>query len=1113
MSAELEALKQKRLNWVEANRDNGFDEGINRLLTELYPDNAHFIYELLQNAEDPQATEVQFILTNSSVKFTHNGERLFTFKDVESITSIGNSTKRDDATSIGKFGVGFKAVFAYTNTPEIHSGDFHFRIRDLVVPDIEGVTRTTSEINQTCFLFPFDNPKKPAVTAMKDIKKGLQALGDNSLLFLSHIRKIDYTLPDGSKGSLERIPHDNGRIEIHTNKPPYSEKEISHWLHFHKDVEVNDENGNTKICRIAIAYQLEQTTDKNKEKTGWKIVSVEHGGQVSIYFPAEKETSKLRFHIHAPFASTVARDSVRDCNDNEQLRDHLAELIVESLTMIRDQGMLTMSFLAVLPNLKDELAEFYEPIRTKIVDAFNNNDLTPKKSGCYSPAKFLYRGLTKISDVILDSDLAVLLIDEHNKQEIYGWVANLPPQHQRAESFLDNLSIKRLGFEQLLTIFGEELSSLNKFCENSFLDEYPSYLRRIDRNNFIKYLSTNAYMKEDYDEHCNLFNLEKSFKDKNKKIKLWLEQKNDDWLMSFYALLDESTYRRESINIEFPLVRVNSKDGIKHVKSNEAYFEPLHSDISANGIQIVKREVYTKDNAKCDIDENAESFLKRIGVRPFDITAAIGQLLNRYKDPRPNFNTYDHYDDIKQFVRYWKEHISLESWSRPTGFNEMYGRFKTESFLLCTLDNKSVWQKASEICLDGEIFKTGLAEFTKIHQKLPIWNNYVKKLNENELQDFVDFLKAIGAMYCLAIEKLTELEAKNHPEYPYKNPGKYTTGHARDYSIMHLEKYLLTKRIPASKLIWDAVIHHNGENVTEASFQLNRNYVKKDVESQLIYYLKKYSWIPNKEKTYIYPPSRITLDDLPDDFPFNNTNGLLTAIEFGKTAKDKEEKEKRLQEQATASFKEKEKNAQELGFDSASEAEEAARLTEELGGIANVREIAARRNKSTEQPEESVPNPERRRKNVLERSENAPSKESVMRERSIQQGIATVTAEAKAYLRVKYTNANHELVCQCCQQEMPFKIGDAYYFEAVQCLKKVDKHHIENHLALCPICAAMYKHARIIEDSELRSLLIEHNTQENATSAEIPLMLAGKEYFLRFVGTHFFDLQTVLGEE
>jgi len=52
----LDELYEKRLNWVKANRENGFEDGIKRLLTELYPDNAHFIYELLQNAEDPGAT-------------------------------------------------------------------------------------------------------------------------------------------------------------------------------------------------------------------------------------------------------------------------------------------------------------------------------------------------------------------------------------------------------------------------------------------------------------------------------------------------------------------------------------------------------------------------------------------------------------------------------------------------------------------------------------------------------------------------------------------------------------------------------------------------------------------------------------------------------------------------------------------------------------------------------------------------------------------------------------------------------------------------------------------------------------------------------------------------
>lgn len=124
-------------------QENNFEEGIKRLLTDLYPDNAHFIYELLQNAEDPRASIVRFTLTGDAVEFEHDGERLFDLRDVESITSIGASTKRDDPTSIGKFGVGFKAVFAYTHTPEIHSGEFHFRIRDLVLPE---TNRSTNRI-------------------------------------------------------------------------------------------------------------------------------------------------------------------------------------------------------------------------------------------------------------------------------------------------------------------------------------------------------------------------------------------------------------------------------------------------------------------------------------------------------------------------------------------------------------------------------------------------------------------------------------------------------------------------------------------------------------------------------------------------------------------------------------------------------------------------------------------------------------------------------------------------------------------------------------------------------------------------------------------------------
>ena len=169
----LEELRRDRLALVEAIRKNDVEEGLGRFLTDLYPDNAHFIYELLQNAEDAQATEVRFVLQEDKVEFEHNGDHLFSIEDVEAITGFGNSTKKDDQTNIGKFGVGFKAVFAYTDTPEIRSGEFHFRIRDRFVPDTDELPPCVLDERETRFSFPFDNPQKPPKTAYAEIEKNL----------------------------------------------------------------------------------------------------------------------------------------------------------------------------------------------------------------------------------------------------------------------------------------------------------------------------------------------------------------------------------------------------------------------------------------------------------------------------------------------------------------------------------------------------------------------------------------------------------------------------------------------------------------------------------------------------------------------------------------------------------------------------------------------------------------------------------------------------------------------------------------------------------------------------------------------------------------------------
>src|SRR5436190_1394548 len=91
------------------------------LLGDLYSDRTHFIFELLQNAEDAKASAVQFQILTNALELSHDG-RLFNSEDVRGISSICQSTNRGDPERIGRFGIGFKSVYAYTRHPEVHSG-------------------------------------------------------------------------------------------------------------------------------------------------------------------------------------------------------------------------------------------------------------------------------------------------------------------------------------------------------------------------------------------------------------------------------------------------------------------------------------------------------------------------------------------------------------------------------------------------------------------------------------------------------------------------------------------------------------------------------------------------------------------------------------------------------------------------------------------------------------------------------------------------------------------------------------------------------------------------------------------------------------------------------
>ena len=108
----------------------------------LYADRTHFVYELLQNAEDaldrrakatPQSNlprTVKFHLYPDRLEFRHFGQ-VFNERDVRRILAFLEEKQPDELDQIGTFGIGFKSVHQYTDSPEIHSGDEHFCIDGL----------------------------------------------------------------------------------------------------------------------------------------------------------------------------------------------------------------------------------------------------------------------------------------------------------------------------------------------------------------------------------------------------------------------------------------------------------------------------------------------------------------------------------------------------------------------------------------------------------------------------------------------------------------------------------------------------------------------------------------------------------------------------------------------------------------------------------------------------------------------------------------------------------------------------------------------------------------------------------------------------------------------
>lgn len=371
------------------------------LLAGHYSDSNHFVYELLQNAEDARATRVVIEYHEDKLIFYHNGKP-FDEGDVKGVSSMLMGTKdKNDASTIGKFGMGFKSVFKYTYQPEVYSDEEAFRIENYLLPvempdawDYQTEKQKLSyEVSDggrfipfassehlTKFIIPFAKKKDDGSIVSvsgNEVLAKLEGLTGEILLFLTHIKVlywVDKKTGKYAKIMLSEAENDDSLLTCRIEGSAYAGKEeISRYLKYKKVFDHPDMSN----AEVSVAYKVNNRANNINEMAHTDIW---------VYFPTRDNTD-LPFLVHGSFETAVSREKLMTPSTfNDSLFDELGNLIVESLEDLKNRKMITQVFIrrVLIAAFKDEENNNTIPgLKEKVSNSFKQGEYLPDREGGY----------------------------------------------------------------------------------------------------------------------------------------------------------------------------------------------------------------------------------------------------------------------------------------------------------------------------------------------------------------------------------------------------------------------------------------------------------------------------------------------------------------------------------------------------------------------------------------------------------------------------------------------------------------------------------------------------------------------------------------------------------
>ncbi len=1055
------------------------------LVDFLYPDTAHLIFELLQNAEDAEATFARFDLTDAELSFTHDGEP-FSADDIENITGYFRSGKDEKEDKIGRFGIGFKSVFGCTETPRIYCDTVAFEIVDRIVP--RAIPRPPSSMRlaspRTVIQLPFNGKVTPVEEVREQIRRGLTGLPAMSILHLTNIESIEWCTDDGDSGAITRKELADGVIQIDSNG--LAGEEQHYFLRFREPYEEGSS------MHLDVVFELEEK-EAGQEALGvgdqtpadrFRIVPAKPG-RVAVFFAAEKETSNLRFHIHAPFIPELSRASIKEHPDNDDLFARLAMLVARSLPDIRDSGLLNRDFLGVLPNSQDSLSGVYRQFGEAVVRAMRHEPLVPMHDGGHQPATRLLQGRAEFKDLLGVDDIQFLMSGWDWDRKPHSWS---PPKRE----------------------FRRVDESPPDYCGWA--------VSATQRNTLVDRLLTDLRMdgfKEQY--------LAPPESETKSVIEGWIKTHGSDWHRAYYASVAthwDTLARAHAQLRQLPMVRTRSGE---HRRATECRFANDEDD-APEGVAIADPDTYSVGKGA----KAAKKGLERLGVREIDDESRAVGVLDKYygdSDHRPSWD--QHRSHIERFI----ELVSSRTVAAAT--------FHGHRFLLDSVED---WEPPRKLFAGTGYADSSAAPYYRSLERLSDSERHQCRVRYElhgryrDIPGFDEFARRIGVAYNrIPIERVS---CRDNPERRHLQSGggvHFTAnGTDRDWKVSNLDDMLQRleqEQEQTNRKDLAAAIH---ATLSEASvtwpppeycasaadvsgclvaiYRRNTNASFRAAPSQLVFTLRSRAWVPQKEgeaDLVFVKPHEARAERLPEGFSIDPGWAWVKATEFGKDLREQQRRIVQAERDQEAMAGKQAAMAKDLGFENLEAAKEgkwfAELPEEERKAIRERHESRNRRPPRFDPPR----NPKLRQDRAKEQAKDAPSRTSEPKEQSIVVGEAALKEEARAKLRANYEEYAHVSLCQVIGcEDRSFKLNGTWYFEAVRFLG-LDKMVADDYLALCPRHAAMYLNAK--QADGLKRRFTETCADGNHLGGmTIAVVLAGEGVDIFLVPKHAIDLGAAL---